>query len=257
VSELDELRQKLAQAQNAINTLVRTQVAQGLASQFFAESQPYKQQPELAAMLGDGLLHQSSFIQKPPHLLEFYQWLLSAMAAPRSILEIGVKGGGSTALWKRLFPEAVVVGMDIKLRPSLSGEPSADGVVYLKGDQTDVSRLREIAAAHGPFDLVIDDGSHVNEHQEVTIRALLPTVRPGGFYVVEDIHASVKASDARDVSFGADIWADFTLAALQKLRRAPFEATSPGATLAVDLAPRIDELIVARQVLAIRARARG
>jgi cephalosporin hydroxylase len=256
VNELDDLRQKLAQAQNAINTLVRTQVAQGLAAQFWTESQPYKQQPDLAAMLQDGLLHQSSFIQKPPHLLEFYRWLLSAMPAPLGILEIGVKGGGSTALWKALFPAATVVGLDIKLRPSLTGEPSADGVVYLKGDQTDVARLREIAAAHGPFDLVIDDGSHVNEHQETTIRALLPTVRPGGFYVVEDIHASVKESDARDVSFGADIWADFTLAVLQKLRRAPFEAAAPGAKLAVDLAPRIDELVVARQVLAIRAKAR-
>jgi len=256
-TELDELRQKLAQAQNAINTLVRTQVAQGLAAAFWSESQPYKQQPELAAMLQGDLLHQSSFIQKPPHLLEFYRWLLSSMAVPRSILEIGVKGGGSTALWKALFPSATVVGMDIKLRPSLTAEPSADGVVYLKGDQTDVARLREIAAAHGPFDLVIDDGSHVNEHQETTIRALLPTVRPGGFYVVEDIHASVKASDARDVSFGTDIWADFTLAVLQKLRRAPFQPERQGAKLATDLAPRIDELIVARQVLAIRARARG
>ena len=256
-TELDELRQKLAQAQNAVNTLVRTQVAQGLAARFFDESQPYKQQPELAAMLQDGSLHQSSFVQKPPHLLDFYRWLLSAMPEPRSILEIGVKGGGSTALWKALFPAATVVGMDIKLRPSLVADLSADGVVYLKGDQTDVARLREIAAAHGPFDLIIDDGSHVTEHQETTIRALLPTVRPGGFYVVEDIHASVKESEARDVSFGSDIWADFTVAVLQKLRRAEFDRTSVGAKLALDLSPRIDELIIARQALAIRTKARG
>jgi len=257
VSTVQDLRRELERAQHAINTLVRTQVAHGLAQQFFTESQPYKVQPELAAMLHDGLLSQSSFIQKPPQLLEFYQWLLAAMDTPRSILEIGVKGGGSTALWKTLFPTALVIGMDIKLRPWLTAQPSEDGVVYLKGDQTDIARLREIAAAHGPFDLVIDDGSHVTDHQETTLRALLPTVRPGGFYVVEDTHASVKQSEARGLEFGTDIWGDFTVAVMQKLRRAPCEPASPGLWLGIDLAPRIGELIIARQVLAIRAKARG
>jgi cephalosporin hydroxylase len=256
-TELDELRQRLEQAENAINTLVRTQVAQGLAQQFFTDSQPYKKQPELAALLQEGLLKQPSFIQKPPHLLELYRWLFAAMETPRSILEIGVKGGGSTALWKALFPSATVVGMDIKLRPWLRAQPSEDGVVYLKGDQTDVERLREISAAHGPFDLVIDDGSHVTDHQETTLRALLLWVRPGGFYVIEDIHASIKQSEGGRVKYGADIWADFTVAVLQQLRRAPFEPATPGARLGVDLAKRIDQLIVARRALAIRAKALG
>lgn len=126
------------------------------------------------------------------------------------ILEIGVKGGGSTAVWKRLFPSASVVGIDIKLRRWLKREPSEDVVVYLQGDQTDAARLAEIAAKHGPFDLVIDDGSHVSDHVAGTLRLLLPHVRAGGIYVIEDTHSSVRKPGAwrSNEQNGEDIWPD-------------------------------------------------
>jgi cephalosporin hydroxylase len=242
-------------AQLAVNTLVRTQTAQGLAARFMEHAQPYKSHAELSAMMQDGLLHHATFIQKSPSHLRFYKALLAGMEpSPRRVLEIGVKGGGSTAFWKALFPSATVVGLDLKLR-WLSGT-SDDGVIYLQGDQTDAARLREIADQYGPFDLVIDDGSHVAAHQATTIRALLPRVQAGGFYVIEDIHASVKESSTRPVDYGDDIWADFTVALLQRLRRGPAPPASDGAQLARDLAPRISEIVIARQVLAVRAKDR-
>jgi cephalosporin hydroxylase len=206
-------------------------------------------------LIQDGLLHHATFIQKSPSHLRFYKALLAAMEpSPRRMLEIGVKGGGSTAFWKALFPSATVVGMDLKLR-WLDG--TDDGVTYVQGDQTDVARLQAIATEYGPFDLVIDDGSHVAAHQAITIRALLPHVQPGGFYVIEDIHASVKESSTRPVDYGEDIWADFTVALLQRLRRGPAPAASDGAVLARELAPRISEIVIARQVLAVRAKDRS
>ncbi|MFE3638938.1 class I SAM-dependent methyltransferase [Streptomyces sp. NPDC059168] len=42
------------------------------------------------------------------------------------------------------------------------------------------------AAERGPFDIVIDDGSHLNEHVLTSFEALFPHLRPGGLYVVED-----------------------------------------------------------------------
>jgi cephalosporin hydroxylase len=242
-------------AQLAVNTLVRTQTAQGLAARFMEHVQPYKSHAELSAMIADGLLHHATFIQKSPSHLRFYKALLAAMEpSPRRVLEIGVKGGGSTAFWKALFPSATVVGLDLKLR-WLSGT-NDDGVIYLQGDQTDVARLREIADQYGPFDLVIDDGSHVPADQAITLRTLLPRVQSGGFYVIEDIHATVKESSSRPVDYGEDIWADFTVALLQRLRRGPAPAASDGAALARDLAPRISEIVIARQVLAVRAKDR-
>ncbi len=252
----DEMASDWRKAQDAVNSLVRTQVAQGLAPLFLARKQPYKNHPELTAMIAGGLLHSATFIQKSPFHLKFYRQVLASLAEePRSILEIGVKGGGSTALWKALFRSATVVGIDIKLRPGLA-EPSPDGVIYLQADQTDVKRLREIAGQYGPFDLVIDDGSHVTDHQAVSIRELLPHVRPGGVYVVEDIHASVKTASTREVDFGEDIWADFTLTVLQRLRGGPVERTTRGGQLASHLARWIEELIIARDLLAVRVKGR-
>jgi hypothetical protein len=129
-------------------------------------------------------------------------------------------------------------------------------VIYLQGDQADEVRLQEIADRYGPFDMVIDDGSHVTVHQAATIRALLPRVRSGGFYVIEDVHTSVKASSTRAVDYGDDIWAEFTTAVFQRLRGGPAPPASDGAALARELARWIAELVIARQVLAIRVKDR-
>ena len=175
-----------------------------------------------------------------------------------SILEIGVKGGGSTALWKAIFPSATVVGLDIKLRRWLKPQPSADGVIYIEGDQTDEELLRDAARRYGPFDLVLDDGAHIPDHQATSMRCLLPHVRPGGFYVVEDIQTPVKGPSAgRTVEYGADIWADFIAALFAEFRRAPIASTTAGARLAIEIVRRVDDLIVAKNVLAVRARGRS
>ncbi len=51
-------------------------------------------------------------------------------------------------------------------------------------------------------------------------------------------------SAAGCTDYGADIWADFVEAMLQRLRR--------GARLAIKLAPMVDELIVTCQLLVLR-----
>jgi len=239
-------------AQDAVATLIRTQTAQGLAPAFFARKRPWEGNAELATLIEHGILNHAAFIQKTPLMLAFYRRLLTGLdREPASILEIGVKGGGSTAFWKALFPGATVVGVDIALRRWLTLTPSADGVVYLQGDQSDAARLEEIAVRHGPFDLVIDDGSHVTDHQAGTLRCLLPHVRPGGAYVIEDTHASVS-KPGQTGDFGDDIWPDFTLAVLQRLRRGPLPPASPGVQLASAVSRMIADLIVSTQVLAIR-----
>ena len=240
-------------AQHTIDTLVRLQIARGLAPLFLTRNRPYEENAELSAMIEDRLLHKAAFIQKPPFMLRFYKRLLFAMdEEPRSILEIGVKGGGSTALWKTLFPAATVVGMDIEIRPWLASAPSDDGVIYVQGDQADATTLAAIARQYGPFSVVIDDGSHRIEHQFTTMRCLLPHVRAGGFYVVEDIHASAKQLAAEDGSGGPDAWSDFVLTLFQQRRKGPLPAEAEGTRLALEVAPIVDDLIVARRVLAVR-----
>ena len=42
----------------------------------------------------------------------------------------------------------------------------------------------------GPFDVIIDDGSHRSEHIRATFAILFPLLTPNGVYVVEDVQTS-------------------------------------------------------------------
>ena len=56
------------------------------------------------------------------------------------------------------------------------------------GDQGDPATLDQwVYQTGGNFDVVIDDGSHLNDHMLTSFKHLWPHVVPGGLYFVEDI----------------------------------------------------------------------
>lgn len=99
------------------------------------------------------------------------------------LLEIGVFDGASLRAWREYFPRATVHGIDIDPRCAVH-----EGVFI--GSQDDHAFLREVAARAGPFDVVVDDGSHAGRDVLASMLALWPHVRPGGCYVIEDLHAA-------------------------------------------------------------------
>lgn len=106
-----------------------------------------------------------------------------------TVLEIGiggyadpVGGGASLQMWKHYFRRGVVYGLDIFDK---SGIAEAR-VRPVQGDQGDVAFLTEFAEAVGPFDVIIDDGSHMNADVITSFQALFSHLKPGGLYVVED-----------------------------------------------------------------------
>ncbi|MGB3630415.1 MAG: CmcI family methyltransferase [Terracidiphilus sp.] len=106
-----------------------------------------------------------------------------------NLLEIGVggydsptRGGRSLRMWKAYFPKGRIVGIDIHDKTALC-ESRID---IRQCDQTDAEALKKLSVEYGGFDIVIDDGSHVNEHVIGTFEVLFPLLRPGGFYCVED-----------------------------------------------------------------------
>jgi cephalosporin hydroxylase len=107
---------------------------------------------------------------------------------PVRVLEIGVYRGGGLHMWQKYFGHAAtIVGLDVDeaARTAAGG----DFVVEL-GDQADPAVLRRIAAEHGPFDVVIDDGGHTMAQQRTTVDTLFPLLAEGGTLVVEDCHTS-------------------------------------------------------------------
>jgi hypothetical protein len=111
-----------------------------------------------------------------------------------SVLEIGVggetsgsgyetpAGGQSLRMWADYFPNARIVGIDLN-RKRISGPR----IIFEQGDQADPEFLRRIVAEYGPFDLVVDDGSHIGRHIFASHAVLWDAVKPGGFYIIEDL----------------------------------------------------------------------
>ena len=102
------------------------------------------------------------------------------------ILEIGLLGGDSLLSWRCYFPRATTIGMDIDPKPGLAGSRTR---IYL-ADQSSATDLEAVAAKEGPFDIIIDDGSHQNAHQIFTFHQLFDSLRDGGIYVMEDVQTS-------------------------------------------------------------------
>ncbi|HJU33214.1 MAG TPA: tetratricopeptide repeat protein, partial [Hyphomicrobiaceae bacterium] len=123
-----------------------------------------------------------------------YHALLSHLRErPVRLLEIGVGGygaksvgGASLAMWAEYFSQGHIFGLDISEK-RLSLGPR---VTLLQGSQDDVAFLARVAAEHGPFDIIIDDGSHVPAHVVTSFEALFAHVVEGGLYVIEDVQTT-------------------------------------------------------------------
>lgn len=109
-----------------------------------------------------------------------------------SLFEIGIgggtkrKGGASLRMWKWFFPKAQIVGLDIVDKTYVRR-----GRIHpYVGSQTDRALLEQINAEHGPFQVIIDDGSHRNEHVRETFDILFPLLADDGIYVIEDTQTS-------------------------------------------------------------------
>lgn len=110
-----------------------------------------------------------------------------------NLLEIGVGGyenpewgGGSLRMWKAFFTKGKIVSFDIYDKTHLSEKR----IVIEQGSQIDEEFLLELNKKHGPFDVIIDDGSHINSHVISTFNILYPLLKENGYYLIEDVQTS-------------------------------------------------------------------
>lgn len=109
------------------------------------------------------------------------------------LLEIGIggdedaaRGGHSLRMWKRYFPRGRIFGIDLYDKSAFK-EPR---IHIERVDQSSPAELEAFARTYGPFDIVIDDGSHICDHVVTSFKSLYPFVSENGFYVVEDTQTS-------------------------------------------------------------------
>jgi len=108
----------------------------------------------------------------------------------RHVLEIGIAHGSSLRAWRDYFPNAEIVGIDIDER-CLFQEERIRCYQAHQGNALDLHRaMHEVR--YGPFDLVVDDGSHEPADQIFSARKLLRFLMPDGLYVIEDIEPDCR-----------------------------------------------------------------
>lgn len=133
--------------------------------------------------------HEGRLVAKIDHFFDVYEPYFSRFRdTPVKILEIGIDRGGSLELWRQYFgASASIHGIDVSA-DAIACAPE-DAIAHL-GSQADIEFLSSITTQHGPFDLIIDDASHVPAHQIASFEALYPTMSGDGIYVCEDIFTS-------------------------------------------------------------------
>jgi len=98
------------------------------------------------------------------------------------LLEIGIAAGSSLALWRDYFPLAEIYGVDIQ-------DSVEDVHKNIKNCYIFAADAYQNVFAQGlpEFDIIIDDGSHLVEHQIKCLDLYLPKLKNGGVLVIEDI----------------------------------------------------------------------
>ncbi len=126
-----------------------------------------------------GLRHQTDKSSMTHCYLDNYERYFSSWRDKEFVLlEIGVAGGASIAMWREYFQNAKVYGIDNNPDTKIEG-------VFI-GDQADFNFLDSVISEIGEVDIVIDDGSHVGSLTVLSFQHLFPKLKMNGLYCVED-----------------------------------------------------------------------
>ena len=94
-------------------------------------------------------------------------------------------------MWREYFgSRATLFGIDIIPESAEKVEALGIGCRARVGSQADPRFLSSVISEMGGVDVVIDDGSHIAEHQLASFRTLFPLLSNGGVYICEDLHTA-------------------------------------------------------------------
>ncbi|KAL7494757.1 hypothetical protein ACHAWT_004605 [Skeletonema menzelii] len=108
-----------------------------------------------------------------------------------NITEIGISHGQSIQAWFRYFPHAEIHGFDkyppkrvVQNNLDLLKERVHTHIVDILQQNITMADLGFIPES---MDIIIDDGPHSASSQETFLQKLFPCLKPGGYYIIEDI----------------------------------------------------------------------
>lgn len=128
----------------------------------------------------------------------YHQFLKYKRNEVSKLFEIGVAHGSSLRMWKNYFPNAKIYGIDINPDYIFQEER----IITCVADSNNEEQLESFINKYGNnFDIIIDDGGHHPINQQKTLGILFKYVKPGGFYILEDLHTSFMKGWMNPYSF--------------------------------------------------------
>jgi demethylmacrocin O-methyltransferase len=93
--------------------------------------------------------------------------------------------GASLKMWRDYFPKGNIIGCDILESVLFSDER----IETYQLDQSNIDSLEQLSTKINDLDIIIDDGSHIEEHMYTSFSILWKKIKVGGIYIIEDIRA--------------------------------------------------------------------
>jgi len=100
------------------------------------------------------------------------------------IIHTGYKSGGSVKCWSEYFPNAQIYAMDLYKHMELDTERIK---TFVADQSSSKDLLNVVNQINDKLDIIIDDGSHVGEHQAFTFIFLNKYLNKNGIYAIEDV----------------------------------------------------------------------
>ena len=113
--------------------------------------------------------------------LDFYEEVLKDIDV-KSLLEIGIYQWASIRMWREFFPNAKIIGVDIRECPAIHW------CELIRADAT----TKSFADSVGMFDVILDDWWHFMSQQIHSFDNLRSHVAPDGVYILEDACTSFR-----------------------------------------------------------------
>jgi len=100
------------------------------------------------------------------------------------VVNYGYTTGNSLKCWSEYFPNSIIYGIDIFNHDELN----TTNIKTFRADQNNQTDLENVIKnINAPLDIIIDDGSHLGEHQVFSFLFLNKYLSQDGIYVIEDI----------------------------------------------------------------------
>lgn len=153
----------------------------------------------------------------------------------KTVWEVGVLDGASLNMWAEYYPNAEIVGFDIEDKSKLKLLTNCKTELL---DQGNLAMLKKLGERKG-VDLIVDDGSHLINHQIMTFESLFSSLRSGGKYILEDLHTSTPFFPGYNYTNGKG-----ALEYLYNLMQGYLPTGYPGQYRTNEIGPEIESVIM-------------